>query len=281
MKALTASQMRETDRLTTERYGVPSLQLMENAGSAIAEYLWTHYPDLHAASVVILCGKGNNGGDGFVVARRLRERGVAPEVILFAAPSSVAGDAATNLKSWQQQMGQVQVVTDPVQWEMARASVAEADLVVDALLGTGLKGPVEGLLAQVIEDVNAAVAQSRAHGGSRRLRVVAVDTPSGLPSDGQDFGGPVICAEATVTLTAPKVGQLISSRGSFVVCRWFGDAMRTRAISAMRSSPLVRSANPARPCLPDAPPCVLERDWRLWSLLRRRSPSSPPACPSS
>ena len=75
MKALTASQMREADRLTTERYGVPSLQLMENAGAAIAEYLWVSYPDLHTRNVVILCGKGNNGGDGFVVARRLRERG--------------------------------------------------------------------------------------------------------------------------------------------------------------------------------------------------------------
>ena len=142
MKALTASQMREVDRLTSERYGVPSLQLMENAGAAISEYLWANYSDLHARSVVVLCGKGNNGGDGFVVARRLRERGVAPQVILFADPSSVGGDAATNLKSWQQQMGPLHVVTDPSQWESARASVAEADLVVDALLGTGLKGPV-------------------------------------------------------------------------------------------------------------------------------------------
>jgi NAD(P)H-hydrate epimerase len=216
MKALTASQMRDVDRLTTERYGLPGLQLMENAGAAIAEYLWTNYADLHAAGVVILCGKGNNGGDGFVVARRLRERGVAPQVILFADPSSISGDAAANLKSWQQQMGQLQVVTDPDAWESARASLADADLVVDALLGTGLKGPVEGLLAQVIEDVNVAAAQSRARRGSRRLHVVAVDMPSGLPSDGQDYGGPVICADATVTLTAPKVGQLVSPRADCV-----------------------------------------------------------------
>jgi hydroxyethylthiazole kinase-like uncharacterized protein yjeF len=210
MKALTASQMREADRLTTERYGVPSLQLMENAGAAIAEYLWVSYPDLHTRNVVILCGKGNNGGDGFVVARRLRERGVAPQVILFADPASVSGDAAANLKSWQQQIGLLQVVRDPSEWEAARTLIAEADLVVDALLGTGLKGPVEGLLALVIEDVNAAAARSR------RVHVVAVDMPSGLPSDGQDYGGPVICAEATVTLTAPKVGQLVSSRADRV-----------------------------------------------------------------
>ena len=216
MKALTANQMREIDRLTTERYGISSLQLMENAGAAIAEYVWTSYADLHTANVVILCGKGNNGGDGFVIARRLRERGVAPQVILFADPSSVGGDAAANLKSWQQQMGPLFIVTDPGAWESVRTSLADADLVVDALLGTGLKGPVEGLLAQVIEDVNAAAAQSPARAGSRRLHVVAVDMPSGLPSDGQDYGGPVIFAEATVTLTAPKIGQLVSPRADCV-----------------------------------------------------------------
>src|SRR5262245_35018172 len=127
MKVLTASQMREADRLTTERYGVPSLQLMENAGAAIAEYLWTHYADLQAREVVILCGKGNNGGDGLVVARRLRERGVAPHVLLFADPSSVGGDAAVNLKNWQQQMGQLRVVTGAGEWGSVRSLVTEAD----------------------------------------------------------------------------------------------------------------------------------------------------------
>jgi NAD(P)H-hydrate epimerase len=214
MKVLTAAQMREIDRLTTERYGISSLQLMENAGSAIAEYLWNDYPDLYASNVVILCGKGNNGGDGLVVARRLRERGVAPQVILFAEPSAVHGDAAANLKSWQQQMGDLRTVTSAAEWDSARAVLADAGLIVDALLGTGLAGPVEGLLAQVIEDVNAAAA--RARGDSHRARVVAVDMPSGLASDGQDYGGPVILAEMTVTLTAPKVGQLVSPRSECV-----------------------------------------------------------------
>ena len=216
MKVLTADQMREADRLTTERYGVSSLQLMENAGSAIADYLWNAYPDLHAHNVVILCGKGNNGGDGLVVARRLRERGVAPQVILFGDPSAVRGDAAANLKTWQQQMGELRVVTSTADWESSRAALADADLIVDALLGTGLNGPVEGLLALVIEDVNAAAGRSGARAGSRRLHVVAVDMPSGLASDGQDYGGPIVSAEATVTLTAPKVGQLVSPRADCV-----------------------------------------------------------------
>src|SRR5579863_1116354 len=100
MKVLTAAQMREADRLTSERYGVPSDLLMENAGAAIASYLADAYPEINTYRVLILCGKGNNGGDGLVVARRLRERGLSPRVLLFADPSSLHGDAAFNLKSW-------------------------------------------------------------------------------------------------------------------------------------------------------------------------------------
>jgi ADP-dependent NAD(P)H-hydrate dehydratase / NAD(P)H-hydrate epimerase len=208
MKVLTASQMRDADRLTSEQFGVPGIQLMENAGAAIAAYLWDSYADLTGKAVVVLCGKGNNGGDGFVVARRLREHGVTPEVILFADPAVVSGDAAVNLGSWQQ-LGTVRIVSSIAEWQSSRDLVTGADVIVDALLGTGLKGPVEGLLAQVIEDVNGAAAR-------RSVHVVAVDMPSGLPSDGQDFGGPVMRAHVTVTLTAPKVGQLLSPRAGCV-----------------------------------------------------------------
>ena len=156
MKVLTAEQMREADRLTTERYGIPSLQLMENAGAAAASYLSSAYGDLALRRVVILCGKGNNGGDGLVVARRLRESGVSPLVMLFADPGAMRGDAAANLKDWQQAKGRLRVVTDQAEWEKARDVLLEADVIVDALLGTGLTGPVKGLLAAVIHDVNAA-----------------------------------------------------------------------------------------------------------------------------
>lgn len=222
MKILTAEQMREADRITTERYGIPSLQLMENAGRAVAEYLQRTYPDLGAYKIAILCGKGNNGGDGLVVARRLQEGGAAPQVILFADPSTVRGDAATNLKSWQGR-GELRVVTREEEWRAARSVLAETDLVVDALLGTGVTGPARGLLARVIEDVNAATG----HGGApasrgRRPRVVSVDMPSGLSAGTEDHGGPVISADACVTLTAPKLGQLVSPRsdrvGKLVVC---------------------------------------------------------------
>ena len=218
MKALTAEQMREADRLTTERYGIPSLQLMENAGAAITEFLREKFDGLERRNIVVLCGKGNNGGDGLVVARRLKESGCAPEVFLFANPGAVEGDAAVNLKRWQQGLGELHVVTSPSEWESARAALASTDLIVDALLGTGLRGPVEGLLSSVIQDINAARAKRNSSG---RKFVVAVDMPSGLASDSQDFAGPVVTSDFTVTLTAPKVGQLVlpssSNCGALVV----------------------------------------------------------------
>jgi ADP-dependent NAD(P)H-hydrate dehydratase / NAD(P)H-hydrate epimerase len=213
LKVLTAEQMREADRLTTDRYSVPSLQLMENAGAAVAEYLADTLPDLPARSILALCGKGNNGGDGFVVARRLRERGASPRVLLFADPSAVRGDAAENLRLWKEAGGELRAVTSSAEWSGAREILSEADVIVDALLGNGVKGRVEGLLAAVIEDVNAWRRGRRSRNGRAGLRlVVAVDIPSGLPSGNEDFGGPVIRADATVSFTAPKVGQLLSPR---------------------------------------------------------------------
>src|ERR1700686_4624112 len=142
MKVLTAEQMREADRLTTERYGIPSLQLMENAGAAIAEFLRGKVSGLARRKIAVLCGKGNNGGDGLVVARLVKESGCAPEVFLFSDPGAVEGDAGVNLKRWQQGLGELHVVTSLSEWESARAALASAGLIVDALFGTGLRGPV-------------------------------------------------------------------------------------------------------------------------------------------
>ena len=204
MKVLTAAQMREADRLTTERYSIPSIELMENAGIAIAEFLREKFAGITSRKILVLCGRGNNGGDGLVVARRLKEFGSTVVVFLFANPGSVEGDGAVNLKRWQQGLGELYVVSSEAEWESARAALGEADILVDALMGTGLRGPAEGLLGAVIEDLNKARAMRRG-----KTVVVAVDMPSGLASDTQDFGGPVVSADFTVTLTAPKVGQLV------------------------------------------------------------------------
>lgn len=211
MKALTAAEMREVDRLTTERFGVPSHQLMEAAGKSVAEFFLEQYGYRNAdppGRVVVLCGKGNNGGDGFVVARYLREEVEQVNVYLFAKPEELRGDAAKNFQRWQEQGGGVTVLQSVADWEKAWGDISRAEVIVDALLGTGVRGAATGLIAQAIEDVNRL---SRGATAARPAWVVAVDTPSGLPSDGEAGTGPVVNAHWTVTFTAPKIGQLISA----------------------------------------------------------------------
>ncbi|MFY9805629.1 MAG: NAD(P)H-hydrate dehydratase [Candidatus Acidiferrales bacterium] len=208
MKILTAEEMREVDRLSTERHGIPGLALMENAGAAVARFIAERRPDFAQRRIAILCGKGNNGGDGFVAARRLRDLGAKPEVYLFAAPEELRGDAATNFNRWRESSGALHVIRDSNTWQTAKPAVASADVIVDALLGTGTRGPVVGLLAEVIEAVN----QRR---GPVRSAIVAVDIPSGLVADTGEANGPVIKATCTVTFTAPKTGMIADASGDY------------------------------------------------------------------
>ena len=210
MKALTAAEMREVDRLTTERFGIPGAQLMEAAGKSAAEVFLEEYGRRRTTPpgrVCVLCGKGNNGGDGFVVARHLKEEADRVEVFLLGNPEELRGEAASNFGRWRESGGELFVVTSVAEWEKAWPEVAAADVIVDALLGTGIRGGAAGLLAQAIEDVNRLTNHATA---ARPGWVVAVDTPSGLPSDGEPSEGPVVRAHLTVTFTAPKVGQLLS-----------------------------------------------------------------------
>src|SRR5437667_6959178 len=154
MKALTAAEMRRVDLLTTERYGIPSLRLMENAGTRFFEFLRSSYGDVAASHAAVLCGKGNNGGDGFVAARLLQEKGLNPIVCLFSRQDAVHGDASENLARLKKSGAKIQEVTSCENWEQARREIAKSRLNVDALLGMGLKGKVEGLAASGGDDVN-------------------------------------------------------------------------------------------------------------------------------
>jgi NAD(P)H-hydrate epimerase len=210
MKALTAAEMQEVDRLTTERFGVPSHALMEAAGRSVAEVFLEQYGFRNAeppGQIAVLCGKGNNGGDGFVVARYLKEEAEQVHVYLFAKPEELKGDAAKNFQRWREQSGGVTALQTETDWEKAWSEISGAAVIVDALLGTGIRGPATGLIAQAIENVNCL---SRNATAARPAWVVAVDMPSGLPSDGEAAAGPVVQAHWTVTFTAPKIGQLIS-----------------------------------------------------------------------
>lgn len=211
MKALTAAEMRDVDRLTTERHGVPSLQLMENAGRAAAEEVFRRTVARGGRRVAVLCGKGNNGGDGLVIARYLREGkfGVTfpVKVFLFGEPEEMRGDAAANLGRWTEAGGEIAVVHGDAGWEQVWPEISASTVVVDALLGTGLRGGATGTIARAIEDVNR---RSKSATGAWPTLIFAVDTPSGLPSDGEAPAGPVLRAHRTVTFTAPKIGQLVS-----------------------------------------------------------------------
>jgi NAD(P)H-hydrate epimerase len=202
MKILTAAEMREVDRLSTTRHGVPSLALMEHAGKSVAQFIESRFPGFAQRRIVVLCGKGNNGGDGFVVARHLLRMGAKPRVFLLADPRELKGDAAGNFRRWKKASRELRVIRSAQQWQSSKEVVASADIVVDALLGTGVRGPVEGLLREAIQDLN------RRRPGQM---VVAVDIPSGLHADTGEVQGAAVVADDTVTFTAPKPGLLLAA----------------------------------------------------------------------
>ncbi|HEV2288590.1 MAG TPA: NAD(P)H-hydrate dehydratase [Candidatus Acidoferrales bacterium] len=207
MKILSIAEMREVDRLTIERHGVPSLALMENAGAGVAQFIASRFAPVDGCRIAVLCGRGNNGGDGFVAARKLKEAGANPSVLIFADPAELHGDAQENFKRLASASIVPQVIRSVSDWESVREAALGAGIVVDALLGTGLRAGVEGLLAHVIEDVNA-------HGP--RTRVVAVDIPSGMSGDTGEAPGGAIRADCTVTFTAPKTGMFGAGAPFFV-----------------------------------------------------------------
>ena len=293
MKALTAAEMREVDRLTTERFGISGDRLMESAGKSVAEVFLEKYGERNGRTpgrVCVLCGKGNNGGDGFVAARHLKGNVGEVKVYLFGEPQDLRGDAAKNYQRWRELGETLAVIRGEEDWIRAWPDVAGSEVIVDALLGTGIRGGASGLLAQVIENVNRFSQDAKA---AWPAWIVAVDTPSVLPSDGEAAEGPVLRAHLTVTFTAPKIGQLVSAdaetaalsscaksarqrhwsrksakescaglgRKSSRKCRCSARRRRTKVLTGMSCWLRVRSAKPALPCCADKRRCVAVRDW--------------------
>jgi ADP-dependent NAD(P)H-hydrate dehydratase / NAD(P)H-hydrate epimerase len=192
MKILNAEQMRNIDRRATERFGVPSIVLMENAAIAVVDAIFERYPDCDR--VALLCGTGANGGDGFAVARHLENRGVVPVIVVVGDRASIRGDALTNLTICERLGIPMYDLTDTGGVETALAHVADADLVVDAIFGTGLNRAPAGFHADVIRGL-----------AELRLPVLAVDLPSGANASSHEPFDPCIQAEVTVTFAAPKV----------------------------------------------------------------------------
>jgi hydroxyethylthiazole kinase-like uncharacterized protein yjeF len=198
MKILTAAQMQRIDRITTERYGIPSLALMEKAGAGVVEFVSKRFNPLGQHRIAVLCGRGNNGGDGFVAARLLRDQGFNPEVVIFGQPKELTGDAATTYRRLATS-GEPAAVPDLGAWNQIRPRLKDTTLFIDALVGTGLSKPLHGLLLEVIRDMN-----SKFPGASR----IAVDLPSGLSADDPELIGECVHADASVTFTAPKYAHV-------------------------------------------------------------------------
>lgn len=199
MKVATAEQMQELDRKAIGVFGIPGIVLMENAGRGATEILCSAFPDVHRKEIAIVAGKGNNGGDGFVMGRHLLNRGLSVRVFLLSHPEALKGDARTNFEIFSRMQGEVLFFSGSDHIEKLKKNLEAADILVDAIFGTGLNSEVRGFYRDVIEHLN--------HLGKP---IVAVDIPSGLDANTGKPLGTAIRAFLTVTFGLPKVGHLIA-----------------------------------------------------------------------
>ena len=196
MKVVTAQEMRQIDQQTIEQIGIPGAVLMEHAGSAVVRILREHFPECQRVGIVV--GKGNNGGDGLVVARQLAHAGQPIQIFLVSPPESFAGDALTNLQIAQNLALPITPVLSDGELRGLKSQLASSDLIVDSIFGTGLRGGVHGFIGDVIECINRSGKP-----------VVAIDLPSGLSADTGIAEGVCVQASHTVTVGLPKRGNLI------------------------------------------------------------------------
>ena len=205
MNIVTSAQMRALDRETIEETGIPGIVLMENAGIQLYNYLEQTFEDLEEQKITIICGKGNNGGDGMVLARQLAMRGLFPEVLLLASAADVAGDALVNLRILENMDIPLLEITSEEEWAELIEDLEESDIIVDAILGTGIDKPLEGLYASVVEDINVF-----------DCFILSVDIPSGIFSDQVSASPLAVEADATVTFTAPKIAHILGRQASCI-----------------------------------------------------------------
>ncbi len=208
-KPLTRQEVREVDRVAIEQYDMPGVVLMENAGRGVAQHvieaLGGH---IEGRRVTIVCGGGNNGGDGFVIARHLYNAGAEVAILLATDAKQLKGDAGINYRIARAMNLPMMPCQTEEQVQHAVTPLMRSDCIVDALLGTGFAGQVRPPLRDLIEGINTVAL----HG----IKVVAVDIPSGLDCDTGQPGGIAIRASLTVTFVAPKVGLLADAATGYV-----------------------------------------------------------------
>ncbi len=196
MKLADARTIQAIDRRSIRDYGIKGLQLMENAGRGAAEIILRELQGYHKGGrVSIIAGKGNNGGDGFVVARHLRNRGVEVTVFSFAPAEEMKGDAGVNAASWKKLDGETFFISTGASLKSIEPKLRHSSVIVDGIFGTGLSSPVRGLHAEVIDLVN----------GLDKL-VIAIDIPSGIDATTGAILGTAVRADITATMAMPKIG---------------------------------------------------------------------------
>jgi len=198
MKVANAEEMQELDRKAIETYRIPGMILMENAGRGAAEVISHTFPDIHKKKIAIISGKGNNGGDGFVIARYLLNQGVSVRVYLLTDPKGLRGDAETNFSIFQRMKGEIISVPSSKDYVRVKKDLEKFDILVDGIFGTGLDAEVRGYYREVIDHLNTLQSP-----------IVAIDIPSGLDADTGKPLGTAIRASLTITFGLPKVGHLL------------------------------------------------------------------------
>ena len=196
MKVVTAQEMRQIDQQTIEQIGIPGAVLMEHAGDAVVQAIRQHFSECQHVGIFV--GKGNNGGDGLVIARQLAHAGQPIQIFLVSPPESFAGDALTNLQIVQNLDLPITLIFSENDLKQFKNQIASSDLIVDSIFGTGLRGGVHGFIGAVINYINELGRP-----------VVAIDLPSGLSADTGLAEGACIQATYTVTMGLPKRGNLI------------------------------------------------------------------------
>ena len=199
MRLVTASEMREMDNLTINKIGVPGIVLMEHAARGASRIFLDHFNPSSSSRMVILCGKGNNGGDGLAMARHLTLSGLKVTVILLARESDISGDALTNLTIIKR-MGGINIIEASTSSDFVncRPYIEGCDYIIDGIFGTGLKSDVKGIYKEAIQAIN-----------SSKKHVMSIDIPSGLNSDNGRVMVEAVRADLTVTFGFPKLGQMI------------------------------------------------------------------------
>lgn len=199
-RVVTAEEMQAIDKYTIETLGLPGRVLMENAGRAVFAAIRARWSPLIGKRAIVLCGKGNNGGDGFVVARYLREAGASCEICLIGAAEELRGEAEANHRI----LARLGYAVREVQQLEALPDLRQVDFIVEALLGTGVRGPLQGLMAQIVARLNESGRP-----------VVAVDLPTGMNADTGEVAGPCVQAQLTIPLGCRKQGLLFSPGREF------------------------------------------------------------------